>query len=66
MNKIKTARLRARMTAVELAKAVEMSPGAISKIERGLMGVRPRNAKKLAEVLGMDVTEVLFPEEKAA
>lgn len=66
MNNMKRARKLKGMTVYEVADKVGITAGAISRIERGKSGVRVGNAKKLAEVLGISIEEVLFPEEKAA
>lgn len=66
MNKIKRARQEKGLKAKALAAKVELTPASVSKIERGLVGVSPEKAKRLAEVLGISIEDVLFPEEKAA
>lgn len=66
MNNIKRARKLNGMTVYDVAQKVGITAGAVSRIERGLSGVRPSNAKKLAETLGISIEEVIFPEEKAA
>lgn len=70
INKIKAARKAKGIKARQLAEMVGLTPASISKIERGLGGVRPTTAKKIADALGIPVVDVLFPsaedEEKAA
>ena len=66
MSSIKDARKKKGMTVYQVAKALGVTAGVISRVERGLVGLRPSNAKKLAEILDLTVEQVLFPEEKAA
>lgn len=66
MNKVKQARKRAGMKANELAERAGLTPSHISKVERGLGGVSAGAAKRIAEVLGIPVVDVIFPEEKEA
>lgn len=66
MNKIKKARMAMGLKAKDLANRVSLTPASISKIESGKGGVSPVVAKRLAEVLGLSIEQVLFPEEKAA
>ncbi|MBS4019081.1 MAG: helix-turn-helix transcriptional regulator [Dechloromonas sp.] len=66
MTEIKKARKLKGLTVYDLAKSVGVTPGSISRIERGLVGISPAKAKKMAEALGLSVEQVLFPEEKAA
>lgn len=66
MTNIKRARKLKGLTVYDVAAKVGVTAGAISRVERGLSGLRPANARKLAEVLDLTVEQVLFPEEKAA
>lgn len=69
MNRIKEARKSKGLTVYDVAETVGVTPGVISRVERGLSGMRPANAKKLAKALDLTIEQVLFPEfpeEKAA
>lgn len=69
MSNLKNARKLKGLTVYDVAKTVGVTPGVISRVERGLAGMRPANAKKLAKALDLTVEQVLFPEfpeEKAA
>lgn len=64
MTPMKEARKRKGMTQIELANAVGASQAHISKLENGTEQVSPDLAKRLAEVLGLDVVKILYPNEK--
>lgn len=65
MTKMQRARKAKGMTVYDLAAEVGLTPGAISRIERGIRSARPANAKKLAEVLDLPIEDVLFPETES-
>jgi transcriptional regulator with XRE-family HTH domain len=56
--KMRLHRILQGLTIVELANKVEMSKQAVGQIERGNNGVGPANAKKIAEVLGVEFDEI--------
>ncbi len=62
MNKIKSARIAKCLTLVEVATKAQIAPSSVSRVERGLMGLRPESAKRLAAVLDMDPADVIFVE----
>lgn len=66
MSVIKQARKQKGMTVYDVADKVGVTAGVISRVERGLAGLRPENARKLAKVLDLNIEQVLFHEEKAA
>ncbi|MCU0987996.1 MAG: helix-turn-helix domain-containing protein [Xanthomonadales bacterium] len=65
MSKIREARLRRGLTQIEVAGLVGITPAAVSRIERGKIGVAPRRAHRWADVLGLSVDDILF-QKKAA
>ncbi|MEO9387136.1 helix-turn-helix transcriptional regulator [Chromobacterium phragmitis] len=52
-----------RMTQGELADAVKCSQAHISNLERGKDNASPDLAKRLAQVLDIPVTKILYPDE---
>lgn len=50
---IKTARLKAGYSQIELARLVEVSLPTITQWERGVMHPRPENRRRLEDVLGI-------------
>ena len=65
MTKVKAARKAMGLTVQDVAERCGITPGSVSRIERGLMGTTPETAKKLAAVLGIDPAEVIFVERAA-
>lgn len=65
MTKLKAARKAKGLTVQDVAERCGITPGSVSRIERGLMGTTPETAKKLAAVLGIDPAEVIFVERAA-
>jgi len=65
MSKIKAARKAKGLTILEVATLIGVTPGTISRVERGLQGMRPETAKRLAAVLGLDPAEVIFADRVA-
>ena len=59
MNLIKQLRVAKKITQVELAKRIGMSKGNLSQIEKGTIGTSQDNLKKIAEVLGCSVGQLL-------
>ena len=47
------------MSAVELAAAIDVTPGFISQVENGKSGVSTDTAAKLARALGCTIDELL-------
>lgn len=67
MTKLKQARMRKGLSIYEVAEKVGITAGQVSKIERRLCGISPRNAPALADVLGLTLDEVLgFDQEHEA
>ncbi len=66
MSIIKQARKQKGMTVYDVADKVGVTAGVISRVERGLAGLRPVNARKLAQALDLTIEQVLFSKEKAA
>lgn len=67
MTKLRIARKQRGLTVYDVADRVGLTAGAVSRIERGLLGASPAKARLLANVLGVDVLDVIFnKEEKAA
>lgn len=52
------------MSAVELAAAIDVTPGFISQVENGKSGVSTDTAAKLARALGCTIDELLGEEGK--
>lgn len=52
-------RKKLRMSAVELAAAIDVTPGFISQVENGKSGVSTDTAAKLARALGCTIDELL-------
>jgi len=65
MTKIKAARKAKGLTVQDVATRCGITPGTVSRIERGLIGTSPETAKKLAAVLGIDPADVIFVERAA-
>ncbi len=51
------------MSAVELAAAIDVTPGFISQVENGKSGVSTDTAAKLARALGCTIDELLGEKE---
>lgn len=66
MTAIQLARKTKGLTVREVADRAQVSPAFVSKLERGLIGVRAETAKRIAAVLDMDPAEVVFPERVAS
>ncbi|OFV90059.1 MAG: hypothetical protein A3H95_16875 [Acidobacteria bacterium RIFCSPLOWO2_02_FULL_64_15] len=64
MTKLKAARIEQRMTQVDLAFHSRVAPTDISKAENGMARLYPRQAERLARVLGLAPTELLDPAEQ--
>jgi transcriptional regulator with XRE-family HTH domain len=58
-------RERRALTQVQLAAAAGVSQDMVSKVERGLRGVQPRTARRLAQALEIAVAELVAPPEVA-
>ncbi|MDD3675810.1 helix-turn-helix domain-containing protein [Thauera propionica] len=65
MTKIKAARKAKGLTVQDVATRCGITPGTVSRIERGLIGTSPETAKKLAAALGIDPADVIFVERAA-
>lgn len=65
MTKLKAARKAKGLTVQDVAERCGITPGSVSRIERGLMGTKPETAKKLAAELGIDPADVIFVERAA-
>ena len=63
--KLQAKRIRARMTAAELARRIGVNRSFIPAVERGESGVSPATLGALADVLGCDITD-LMPDEQVA
>ena len=51
------------MSAVELAAAIDVTPGFISQVENGKSGISTDTAAKLARALGCTIDELLGEKE---
>ncbi len=60
---IKKKRLEKNLSQVALAEKVKCSQGHISDIENGNETPSPTLAKKLADVLEIDVLDILYPKQ---
>ncbi|OWY40084.1 transcriptional regulator [Xenophilus sp. AP218F] len=60
---LREARKRMGMTQPELARHVSVSQGHISRLERLKDNASPDLAKRLAQVLNIPVTKILYPDE---
>ena len=56
---VKIARVKRKMTIVELAEKAKMSVTTISRLERGIGNVRMLTLQKIAEALDMEVETFL-------
>lgn len=56
---VRAARLRRKVTARALARALDVSPATISQIENGRTGLSAARLSRIAEVLGLTVAEIL-------
>lgn len=57
---IRRLRLKSGWSATYLAQQVEISPQFLSDVERGQRGIHPATARKIADLLEVDL-EQLFP-----
>lgn len=64
INRIKLARMINGLSQSELAKMVGVTPGAVSQWEMGRTFPSVRKLKKLSNVLGVPIEEILGIEEK--
>lgn len=64
-DKLKARRIRARLTQPGLAEAAGLHPSYITKIEQGRRGGSPETLGRIADVLGIDISE-LMRDKKAA
>ena len=64
MTPMRDARKRLGMTQKQLAEQVGISQAHICNLEKEKEQASPDLAKRLAAVLGMDVMQILFPEEQ--
>lgn len=62
MNVIKQAREQHHLSQSELARQIGCSQKHISSLERGETSASPAMAKKLADILSVDVLDILYPE----
>lgn len=62
---IKEKRLEKNLSQTALAVKVKCSQGHLSDIENGNVTPSSALAKKLADVLGIDVLDILYPSHKA-
>ena len=62
MSAIRAARKAKGLTAVQVAALAGVDPSTVSRVERGLQGVRAETAKRIAVVLGLDPAVVVFAE----
>ena len=53
------------MSAVELAAAIDVTPGFISQVENGKSGISTDTAAKLARALGCTIDELLGEEGRS-
>lgn len=65
MYKLKIERIRRGLAQRDVAQQLEISPSQLSLVESGKRALKPAVAKKLADILGLSLEEVLFPEEGA-
>lgn len=65
VSSLKSARKARGMSVQAVAKATGLDASSISRIERGAQQPTPANAKRLAEVLGVPVLSILYPEAPA-
>jgi len=57
-NSIKIKRIKSGMTLTEVAKKGGLCLGTMSKIENGVSGTRPPNAKKICKILNSEFEEL--------
>lgn len=65
MSELRNARKRLGLTVYDVSERARVSPGFVSKLERGLIGVSAATAKRIAVVLEMDPADVVFPDRNA-
>lgn len=63
MINIAALRKKLGMSAVELAAAIDVTPGFISQVENGKSGISTDTAAKLARALGCTIDELLGEKE---
>lgn len=64
-HKLRDKRIRARLTAAQLARRINVNRSFIPAVERGESGVSPATLGALADVFGCDIAD-LMPDEKPA
>jgi transcriptional regulator with XRE-family HTH domain len=62
MTKLRAARKALGLTVYDVAAQAHLAPSTVSKVERGLVGISPEPAKRLAAVLGIEPADVIFVE----
>ncbi|MBA8735358.1 helix-turn-helix transcriptional regulator [Chromobacterium violaceum] len=63
LSPLREARKRMGMTQPELARQVSVTQGHISRLESRKDNASPDLAKRLAQVLDIPVTKILYPDE---
>lgn len=63
MNPVREARQRQQMNQEQLAERCGCSQGRIAQLENGQGKASPALARRIADVLGIPVTKVLYPSE---
>lgn len=63
MSIIKTAREKMQLSQTELAEKVGCTQTHISSLERGQKSASPKMAKEIAEILSINVIDILYPEQ---
>lgn len=62
MAHLKNLRKSLGMKACTLAERAQLSPGYLSRLERGLTGMSADTARRIADALGVEPAQVMFPE----
>lgn len=63
MTALKQLRQQRGLKARAVAKKALLSPGYLSRLEHGKVGMSANTARKLADVLGVEPGVLMFPEE---
>lgn len=66
VSRIKLARVMAEISQTELARAVGVTPGAVSQWERGKTMPNVTRLKKVADKLGVRVEDLIEDQQKGA
>ncbi|MBW7903798.1 MAG: helix-turn-helix transcriptional regulator [Rhodocyclaceae bacterium] len=66
MSQLKQLRIQRGLKARAVAAQAQISPGYLSRLERGQVGMSVDTARRLAAVLSVEPADLMFPERMAS